>query len=175
VAVSFISMITITAGTLLACIGSVMAYVTFPFSGWPWLEQKSHDILIARCRVTPDPYAVGKDGAEHNMRGLINSEIQIVSVLKGTTNTGTARLTSEYWPRQGDYYLVFATFNFGFYQAVEKYRIVPLGPRFMTNILSGKSLELQVRTLLQYRLNMLSREMQQAQEEKKRLEEGLKQ
>ena len=151
-----------------------MAYTKFPFSGWPWLQQKSRDIIIGRCGLTADPDAVGKDGVALNMRGLINSDIQIVSVLKGTTNSGTARLTSEYWPRQGEYYLVFAHYHDDFYQAVEKYRIVPLGPHFTTNSLSGKSLNQQIRALLQHRLDMLNCEMQQAQEEKARLEEGLK-
>ena len=49
-----------------------------------------------------------------------------------------------------------------------------MGTNFPTNLLAGKSFDKQVRALLQYRVDMLSRDMEQAQEEKKRLEEGLK-
>ena len=165
----------ITAGTLLACTCAVMAYVMLPFPGWSALEHKSHDIIIARCNVTPDPTAVGKDGVERNLRGLIESEIQIISLLKGITNSGAAQLKSEYWPRQGEYYLVFADYNYGFYEAHEPYRIICLGTYSPTNMLAGKSLNEQIRALLQYRLDMLNREIEQAQEEKSRIEEGLKQ
>ena len=151
-----------------------MAYVTMEFPGWPLLEQQSHDIIIGRCSATPDLYDVGKDGVERNSRGLINSQFEIVSVLKGVTNSGAFRLVSEYRPRQGEYYLIFSGYHGGSYQAFEAYRIVPLGIQFVTNDLSGKSLDEKIQMLLEHRLNDLKRLMQEDQEEKRRLEEGLK-
>jgi hypothetical protein len=150
-----------------------MAYVTMEFSGWASLEQKCRDIIIARCSATPEPNAVGADGIEINMRGLINSDMEIVSVLAGTKNSGHVKLTSEYWPRQGECYLIFAYYHDGFYQAFESYKVVPLGPRFVTNGLGDKSVEEQIQMLFQRRLNDLKREMKNDQEEKQRLEEAL--
>jgi len=63
----------------------------------------------------------------------------------------------------------------GLYHATEQYRIVPLGTSFPTGLLAGKGFDEQIRALLQYRVDMLKREMEEAQEEKARLEEGLKQ
>ncbi len=150
------------------------AYTVHPFSGWAWLREKSQDIIIGRCTATPDPDNSSKGGSTELPRGLIKSDIQIISILKGTTNSGTVEVDSQFRPRQGEYYLIFATYNFGYYQALEKYRIVPLGISFLTNYVSGKTLDEQVRSLLRYRVEMLDQQMAEAQEEKKRLEEGLK-
>jgi hypothetical protein len=163
------------ATALLCCAMGSMAYVIFPFSGWPWLKAKSRDIIVARCNATPEIEPVGPDGVALNLRGLIKSDIQILSVLKGTTNSGTAQLLSKYWPRQRDCYLIFANYSDGVYQATEEYRIIPLGLNFSTNLIAGKPLDEQIRAVLRYRLDMLGRQIEQAQEEKKRLEEGLKQ
>lgn len=161
-------------GTAILLSGSVFAYTTFEFPGWLSLEQKSHDIILVKCAATPDPYTAGKGGAELDMRGLINSELEIISVLKGATNSGSVKLTSEFWPKQGEFYLVFASYHDGFYQAFEPYRIVPLGTHFLTNNLAGKGLDEQIRMLLQMRLNELNRQMAAEQVEKTRLEEALK-
>jgi hypothetical protein len=115
---------------------------------------------------------------------LLASDIDVVSVLKGETNwgsvpipppaMGSGNLVSQYWPRQNEYYLVFAIFHDGEYQATEPYRVVPLGIRFSTNLLAGKSLDQQIKFCLQWRLDNLNRDLGQMQEEKKRLESGLK-
>lgn len=152
---------------------SAMAYVTFEFPGWATLEQKSKNIIVARCRATPDPYAVKNGGVEADLRGLIESEMEIVSVLKGATNSGTIHVRSEYWPRQGEYYLIFSTYNYGVYQAFESYRIVPLGTRFFPDNLSGKSLDEQIKMLLNHRLEDLTRKIESELQEKERLEKGL--
>ncbi len=166
---------TTTAGALLlAGICGVMGYATSPFMGWAQLERVSNDIVIGRCKATPDLIDLDDSGVERNSRGLKNSDIQMITVLKGTTNSGTALVTSQYSTRQGEYYLIFASYHDGFYQAFEKYRIVPLGASFATNYISGKTLDEQVRSLLRYRVEMLNQQLAEAKEEKKRLEEGLK-
>jgi len=153
---------------------SAMAFITVPFPGWNLLAQKSSDIIVARCVNTPDPFNVWSDGRRVDFQGLIDSDFGIVSVLKGMTNTGAVRVTSEYWPRQGEYYLVVANYHDGYYQANEEYRVIPLGVKFPTNSIVGKPLDEQLQILFKRRLNDLNRQMKAEQEEKQRLEEGLK-
>ena len=159
---------------LAAC--TAIAIVVQPFSSWESLIKRSPDIIIARCSKTPARSVVQNDGTVLEFRdGLIPSDIEVISAIKGATNLGPALLNSRFLPRQGEQYLIFSIFHDGFYQAVETYRVIPLGLSFPTNMLAGKSFDQQIRALLQYRLNMLNREIQQAQEEKARVEEGLKQ
>lgn len=151
------------------------AVVIMPFRGWERLAQKSSDVIVVRCSKTPDPLAPDKDGVSLEIiDGIVDSDMEIVSILKGGTNSGNVRVSSEYWPRQRECYLIFADFHDGYYQAVESYRVVPLGINFPTNLLTGKSLEEQIRTALKYRLDNLDRKMKEEMEEKQRLEEGLK-
>ena len=149
-------------------------FLTKQFSGLDSLIQSSSDIIIARCVATPDPYNMAtKDGTKIDLKGLINSDVEITSILKGATNSGLVRMTSEYWPRQGEYYLIFSNYRDEFYQALEKYRIVPLGPNCSTNSLIGKSLDEQLQILFKHRVDDLNLEIQSDEAEKQRLEEGL--
>jgi hypothetical protein len=165
----------IIAVTSVALICAVMGYPVFPFAGWPWLQQRSRDVIIGRCTATPEAETVGTNGVALSLRGLIRSEIRLLCVLRGATNSGPTRVVSSYWPRQGEYYLIFANLHDGIYEAIEQYRIIPLGMDFPTNMLAGKSFDETIRALLQYRLGNLKAEMGRAQEEEKRLQEGLKQ
>jgi len=107
----------------------------------------------------------------HN--GMIGSDMEILMVLKGTTNSGTARVHSLYWPRQGEHYLVFANYNdeTKVYGATDQYRVVPLGMGFPTNDLFGRELDEQIRYTLEWRLNNLNRDLEKMLEEKNRLED----
>ena len=105
---------------------------------------------------------------------LIDSDMQIVSVLKGGLTNGPIVLRSRFWPRQSENYLVFGHFSDGIYHAYEDYRVVPLGVGFSTNELAGKSLDQQIKLMLEYRFNDLNSELERGQKEKQRLEEGLK-
>lgn len=161
--------------TLAVAASTAIAVVVQPFSSWESLIRRSPDIVIARCNMTPARAIVQKDGTVLEFRdGLIPSDIEVILALKGRTNLGPAILDSQFLPRQGEQYLIFSIFHDGLYQAVEPFRVIPLSLSFPTNMMAGKSFNEQIRALLQYRLNMLNREMEQAQEEKKRLEEGLK-
>lgn len=145
---------------------AVIATPYLPFRSWDEVKRRSPDIVIARCAKTPDQATI-KDA-------VFESEVEIECVLKGTTNLRPATVDSSYRLRQGEHYLIFSIFSDGVYQTAEEYRIIPLGHYFSTNVLTGKLLDEQIQFLLQYRLNNLNRELQQGQEEKKRLEEGLK-
>ena len=150
----------------------VMAYPMLGFPGWNLLKQQSSDIVIVRCTATPDPFNLRYNGMRVEFRGLMNSKIEMVSVLKGATNSGARQMTTSYWPRQGEYYLLFANYRDGFYDAGEAYRVVPLGPHFLTNGLAGKSLDQQVDMLFHRRVDDLNAEMKKAQAEKHRLEQA---
>ena len=149
------------------------AFLTMPFPGWDILTQKSQDIIIARCSSTPAQLNVKTNGIWIDQDGLIESEIQVVSVLKGATTSNPARLSSQYWPRAGEHYLIFAHYHDGFYQALETYRIIPLGAYFSTNTIAGKPLTQQLQILFKRRIRELSREIQRDEAEKQRLNEGL--
>jgi hypothetical protein len=156
------------------------AEVTISFPGWDTLIQSTPDIIVARCNRTPDPY---KDHGSGPTGPVIDSSIEIVSILKGETNwggaqplkapvLGSARMSSEYSPFQGEYYLIFSVYYNGYYQAMEKYRVIPIGLSFTTNDLGGKTLDEQIQMLLQRRLNTITNETD-SREEINRLQEGL--
>jgi hypothetical protein len=171
-----IKMKTIIIGLITASL-SAMAFLTIlPIPTWDRLTEGSPDIVIAQCTRTPDPFNMKiTNGITIDMRdGLIDSDIEVVSILKGATNLGLARLTSQYWPRQGESYLIFADYHAGVFQAYESYRVVPLGMRFSTNSIAGKPLDEQLQTLFKLRVDNLNQEIQSDEAEKQRLEETLK-
>jgi hypothetical protein len=153
------------------------AYPTvIPFPGLQSIIRSSHDIIIARCTMTPDPFNVKTNGIWVDMSdGLIDSQIHVVSALKGDAELKQSRITSEYWLRQGEYYLIFADYHDGYYQAFEAYRVIPLGMHLPSSLLTGKTLDENIKILLQRRLDNLNRQMKEEQEEKQRLEEALPQ
>ena len=152
-----------------------MAAPTQLFKGWHELTQASPDIIIVHCTKTPDLETVESNGVvRETALGAINSDVEVIFSLKGFAEQKKARIVSECALRQGEYYMVFGLRYDGLYQATESYRIVPLGLNFSTNSLSGKTIDEQIQMLLQLRLNNLNRQMKAEQEEKQRLEEGIK-
>ena len=145
----------------LVLVNTVWGIMLLPFPGWDEVKHKSPDIVIARCLKTVDDPRTFWDG--------IDSDVQIVSVLKGRTNLGPARLFSTYWPRKGEQYLIFSIYHDGFYQASETYRIIPLGTHVPPDLLTGKTLDENIQILFRRRLDNLSRQMKEEQEEKQRL------
>jgi hypothetical protein len=159
----------------------VIANITFgtlidQFRGWNDLIDKSHDIIIAKCTATlgttkPEKLTIIIDG-------VIPSDIQVISVLKGNTKVGPSHMASQYWPYQGEKFLLFANYRndqyYTGYNAVEAYRVIPLNRHFQTNELSGKSLNEQIQLMLSQRLADINDELQRDTDEKKRIEEGFK-
>jgi hypothetical protein len=156
---------------LLVAVSSAAAVIIGPFKSWDDLNKKSPDIIIARCTVTtPDGTPIGD--------GMVWSDIEVLSVLKGDTKPGATLMVSLYWPRQGERFLMFATYQsnqlYRVYNATETYRIVPLGRYFLTNELTGKPLDEQIQVVLRRRLEDVNRELEKNAKEKNSLEEGLK-
>jgi len=44
---------------LFVAVGTAMAVIISPFTGWDDLTRKSPDIVIARCATTPNPTGIG--------------------------------------------------------------------------------------------------------------------
>ncbi len=160
--------ITILAASLLTV--SVMARIIAPFHDWGSLIKASPNIIVVHCGnpTPPDPDVIVMNGTKSD------SQIQIVSVLKGTNDLNSARLQTDHGLRQGENYLVFGYFEGGICKAYEEYRVVSLGVRFSTNSITGKSFDEQIQILFQQAVNHLNREIQSDEAEKQRLEEGLK-
>lgn len=158
---------------LLLVSSTVIAVVTRIVANWEDLFKTSPNVVVARCTKTPDEYETNKAGALVVRGGPKVAPINIVYTLKGVTNLGPASFESLCWPRQGEYYLIFADHREGTnYEADSQYSVVPLGivspPTFL---LTGKPFEEQVKILLKYRLKQLNQELLQMKREKTRLEE----
>jgi len=157
-----------TVTALLAAFSTASAVFILPFTSWDDLTKKSPDIVIARCTATAKP-----DGPD----GMIWSEIEVVTVLKGDTKPAAAKMVSQYWPHQGDQFLMFSTYQsnelYRAYNATETYRIIPIHRYFQTSELTGKPLTEQIQLILHRRLDDLGKELERTTEEKKRLEQSL--
>ncbi len=152
---------------LLAAVSTAMAVFILQFTSWDDLTKNSPDIIIARC-TKPPVVMISNDGMNW-------ADIEVMSILKGGSKPGAARMVSQYWPQQGEQFLMFAINYqsnnlYQAYNATEEYRIVPLGRFFQTNELTGKSLDEQVQLVLRRRLDDLRVELKNGEEEKKRLE-----
>jgi hypothetical protein len=162
--------------TITAC--SVMAVIVEEFHGWDELQNKSRAVVIAQCKSTPEWERYTNGILFMNPSGgLVASDMEVVSVLKGTNSPRGTRINvfSEFWPRQGENYLLMANYFDGSRcEAIEDYRVVPLGIIFTTEPLTGKKPEEQIRIMIKSRINHLTQQIQQAQAEKLRLEAALK-
>jgi hypothetical protein len=149
---------------------NIIARVIIPFDSWNQLQDASPYIIIAKCgKPILLPANVMMVGATKS-----DSEILIISVLKGTTNAGLTHLQTDHELKPGENYLIFGYYNGGIYRANEEYRVIPLGVNFSISLIVGKTLDEQVQILLQRRLDNLNQQMKDEEEEKQRLEEGVK-
>jgi len=157
--------ITIVSIALLVAI-NVTARLIAPFLGWENLVQNSPNIMVIHCgKPFQLPANVGIADATE-----CDSEIEVLFVLKGTNGAGATRLQTDHELYQGENYLVFGHCNGGVYQAFENYKVVPIGNRFSTNSISGKSLNEQIKILSQRALFKLNRDIKRDQEQKQQLE-----
>jgi hypothetical protein len=147
-------------------LSTAVAVVTEPFSNWANLQRSSTDIFLAQCAKTAH--------FEQSAAGIVETEMNVLLVLKGVQPLGAATLRSTCSPSQEVYYLIFAQNHGPEFQAAESYRVIPLGLRFSTNVVAGKKLDEQIQSLLEVRLHNVEREMKELQEEKARLEQGVK-
>ena len=151
-------------------ITSVFAIPVSPFTSWANLVSSAPDIVVAKCIPTEVKTGTNDFPAFSNLN--INS-IEVVLILKGHTKPAASKLHTLGKAYLGQYYLICGECKGDFYQAVEDYRIVPLGDDFNPNDFHGTSAE-QIKSIFQWRIDKLNKEIAQAQEEKKRLEDGLK-
>jgi hypothetical protein len=160
----------IAAILLITCSLTALATIIQHFQGWDKLIKSSPEIVVAKClppaiNTTNKPTII--------MDGLKRANIDVVSVLKGNCNGGKSELTTWYEMKPGEFYLLFGFFETRYFQAFEEHRVIPIGTSFDTNEIEGKKLEVQIRTLLQHRLENLKAQMNQEQKEKDRITEGL--
>nr|WP_314857757.1 hypothetical protein [uncultured Undibacterium sp.] len=141
--------ICILALGLFVATSSSFAVLISPFTSWDDLSKKSPDIVIARCIDTPEQTIV--------INGMIWSNIEVMSVIKGDTQEGAARMVSQYVPCHGEQFLLFATYEsnkeYRAYNATETYRVVPLDEQFRINELAGKNLHKKIILTLRHKQN----------------------
>jgi hypothetical protein len=168
---------------LISAVNLTFGFVTAKFQGWGEVIRYSPYVIIVRCKSSPEPTRVINGIVNDNplrsgrMGGVTMADVEIVSILKGTNVELGSSITlwSQYRPCQREAYLLFATeFQGTNCFALANYQVVPLGHSFDTNLLSNKDLDQQVKLMLQYRLNNLNQELKNGQEEKERLEQGIK-
>lgn len=138
--------------------------------------QMSPDIVIAKCTSTYGSKPTAKPVPI--LDGVIFSDIQVVSVLKGNTKPGPSRLASWYWPYPDQQFVIFGSYESDRYStnytAIEGYKIVPLSRNFPLHTLDGKTLDEQLQLIFSNRVSDLNEEIGQDEKEKTRLEEYLK-
>jgi hypothetical protein len=171
----------LTGLLLLVSSYAAWAFLSHLFPGWGGMLKISQDVLLVKCRTSPTQMLETNRGLVYEGHAAVgrifSSDVEVVSVLKGRTVTpgSQATLQSEYWPYQGEMYLVFTSEIDGTnIVALDDYRVVPLGHLFSTNDFAGKTLDEQIKVALQYRLWYVNREFDHVQAEKQRLDEFLK-
>ena len=145
---------------LLATMVAALATIVTNFKSWDDLIEKSSEIILARCIATRD-FISATNTLPIVVDGMIHSDIEVISVLKGNSKPGLATMASQYWPYRGQYFLVLANYekdqyNIG-YTAIEPYRVIPLEHFFYTNQLAGKTLKEQVQFIRRRRLEELGK------------------
>jgi hypothetical protein len=154
---------------------TVFGVLISKFKSWDDLIQESPDIIIAKCTST-----YGMEPSARPiviMDGVIPSDIQILSVLKGSTKRGPSHLASEYWPYPGQEFVIFAHYRsdqfYTGYTAIESYRVMQLDRDFPLNTLTGKTLAEQIQLLFSNRLSNLNKDIEQDAKDKASLEKYL--
>lgn len=159
---------------MLLIVTAAIAYRIQPFESWEKVKQGASEITIVRCLETPHRLNRDENGVFVEFTGLFDSKMEVVFFLKGDIKEKKLILRSEFWPRQGEDYLVFGHFARGILHAYDKYKIIPLGVDFQTNMISGKVMDEQIKTILDFRLANLNGQIGEMQEEKKLLEQETK-
>ena len=164
----------IVCAAVLATSLSALALPIADFTSWDDIIGRSPDIIIAKCIATQDMLPQKPTILFGN---VCNSDIEVMSVLKGDTTTGSSHLLSSYNPYRGEIFIAFGSYSTygtnGAYCATEDYRVVPLRRLFTTNVLSGKTVKEQVQLILASRLNDLNEEMERDNVEKQRIDAEL--
>jgi hypothetical protein len=144
--------------------------------------KEAPDIVIARCTTELDRLTTNKIiGSVVGGNGFV-SDIEIISVLKGSTKIGPSQMMLERWPYPDEQFLLLANYDTNHFfkdnQSLHvydpgHYQVVPLPRFFRTNILADKTVDEQILWLLKIRLKEVNEEIARANEEKELLEKEL--
>lgn len=147
----------------------LLARQSIPFSGWDYVENNSPYISIVECEksIPPTPGIIVMDAPASD------SNVRILSVLRGTNSVSSARLQTDYELKEGQKYLVFGYYDSGFYRAYEPYRVIPLDTSFRLDLLTGKTLDEKLQVLFQSSIDYINRKIQEDEEERDRLQQAL--
>ncbi len=138
------------------------AFAAARFPGWNSLIDYSSGIVVVRCE-NPEERYLGDT--------LIQAKVSIVDVLKGKITVNSVMLKTPVLMHHGEYYLVFS-YTWDDEPFVDDYQVVHLGTHYEKNMAIGKSLDEKVHSLLKRSLGLLTKQMDQEQKEKQRLERG---
>jgi len=133
---------------LLVAAGTTLAVITGSFPGWENLTKYMPDIVVIECKpATNSP--------RHWLDGLVQSDGEVISVLKGGMKPGPMKLASWHQPWEGHFYLLFGNCQSNYVPqtiiAVQSFEVIPLQSKFRTNDFTGKKLDVKIQMLLQYR------------------------
>lgn len=111
-------------------------------------EIKSYpEIFIARCTTAPVSQLPGSEEL-----------IEIVSVLSGRTNTGTALVHGKVYIQRDHTYLFFASYDGEQYDVSDSSCVVPIWSYESLGSLSGKSLKAQLKIIFRHRWEHIDKE-----------------
>jgi|SRR5581483_2866095 len=160
----------LTASILVFVVAGAVARLSSPFQGWDRLERDSACIVIVDPQdpVPPTPGIESVNGPRYDFKVIV------LSTIKGTNNVPVSRLQTNHELRHGQGYLVFASCHDGVFDAYEEYKVVPLGVSYTPDMIAGKPLAEQIQILLKLSAASLDGEIAKKQEEKKRIESGIK-
>ena len=147
---------------LIIAVMPLAAFAAARFPGWNSLINYSSGIAVVRCE-NPEERYLGDT--------LIQAKVSIVEVLKGQITLNSVMLKTPVLMHQGEYYLVFS-YTWDDAPFADDYQVVHLGTHYEKNMAMGKSLDERVHSLLKRSLGLLTRQMEQEQKEKQRLERG---
>ena len=163
-----LKIISATITILILAATSATALLLGPFPGWSRLENISDEIVIVGC---DQPLPSRPNFNDNVVRS--DSQVLILSTLKGTNSTSSTRFLTNHELQVGHQYLVFGDYEDGAFCAFEDYRVIPLGTDFPLKSLEGKTLDEQLQILFQRGVDDMNRKIQEDEEEKDRLEQGV--
>jgi hypothetical protein len=145
------------------------------FTDYDFVREHSSDIIVVRCITNP----LTQFNSSPTDPDINAFPVAILANIRGTNFSGSASLISKHWLNVNDYYLIFGQRVNDKCQALEDFRVIPLGRDVnsageITNSIAGKPEDEQLQILFKRGLDHASRQIQEQQDEKQRLEGAVK-
>jgi hypothetical protein len=145
------------------------------FTDYDSVKEQSSDIIVVRCIANP-PTQFNSSPTDPDINTF---PVIILATIRGTNFPGSASLVSKCWLNLGDYYLIFGQRVGGKCQAIEDFRVIPLGHEVfsageITNSIFGKPEGEQLQILFKRALGHASRQIEEQQNEIRRLEGAIR-